>query len=54
LLVVDTTTSNKTAKEYIDDLKEGIEQTRQIVQQHTYKGKSKQTQQYHKTVRGAK
>jgi hypothetical protein len=47
-------TSNKNAKDYIYDLKEQQERTRQIVQQHTDKAKSKQKQQYDKKIRVAK
>ncbi|XP_060557360.1 uncharacterized protein LOC132717812 [Ruditapes philippinarum] len=47
-------TSNKNTREYIDDLKERMERTRQIVEQHTDKAKQKQKKQYDKKIRGAK
>ena len=45
-------TSNKNTRYYIDDLKERIERTRQIVEQHTDRTKHKQKQKYDKKIRG--
>ncbi|XP_053372981.1 uncharacterized protein LOC123532109 [Mercenaria mercenaria] len=47
------TSINKTAQEYIEDLKERMNKTRQIVEKHMDKAKEKQKKYYDMKVRGA-
>lgn len=42
--------STRTTRKYINELKESMERTREIVEQHTDKAKDKQKKQYDKTI----